>query len=237
VHEVVPKPARAEPFLSQFIVVSRACDFKSAQAGIEWRHNFDVPSNPSSTGLGAYFRRITAERTCGGRLSYTTWKLDIVAPGFGLSALQELARYYVGLTQAWTHPDATIAVELPTQDTTRKGDFGELITACLFSHRLGYEVPFQKLEFMRPARTATVHGPDVSALTLGREPTPEPVLVESKLRPVISPGATSFRLGARHSVSCVCTRRARSTSLCRLRSYSLSSPRHPGHTQSTTSRR
>jgi hypothetical protein len=189
VHQVVPKPARAEPFLSQFIVVSGACDFKSAQACIDWRHNLDMPSSPSSTGLGAYFRRITAERICGGRLSYTTWKLDIAAPGFGQSALQELARYYVGLTQAWTHPDATIAVELPTQDTTRKGDFGELITACLFSHRLGYEVPFQKLEFMRPARTATVHGPDVSALTLGREPAPEPVLVESKLRPTISPGA------------------------------------------------
>ena len=46
---------------------------------------------------------------------------------------------------AWTHSDATIAVELPTQDTTRKGDFGELIAACLFSHRLGHEVPFQKL--------------------------------------------------------------------------------------------
>lgn len=158
-----------------------------AQASAEWRDNFDVSSNPSSTGLGAYFRRIATERVCAGRLSYTTWTLDVVAPGFGHGAVQELARYYVGLTQAWTHSDATIAVELPTQDTTRKGDFGELITACLFSHRLGYEVPFQKLEFMRPARTATVHGPDVSALTLGREPTPEPVLVESKLRPVISP--------------------------------------------------
>ena len=129
------------------------------------------------------------ERICGGRLSYTTWTLDIAAPGFGRAAVQELARYYVGLTDAWEHPDATIAVELPVQDSTRKGDFGELITACLFSHRLGYEVPFQKLEFMRPVRTATVQGPDVRALTLGREPTPEPVLVECKLRPVISPKA------------------------------------------------
>jgi hypothetical protein len=95
------------------------------------------------------------ERICAGRLSYTTWTLDIAAPGFGRAAVQELARYYVGLTDAWEHPDATIAVELPVQDTRRKGDFGELITACLFSHRLGHEVPFQKLEFMRPVRTAT----------------------------------------------------------------------------------
>ena len=123
------------------------------------------------------------------RLSYTTWTVDITAPGFGRAAVQELARYYVGLTGAWEHPDATMAVELPVQDTRRKGDFGELITACLFSHRLGHEVPFQKLEFMRPARTATVQSPDVRALTLGREPTPEPVLVECKLRPVISPKA------------------------------------------------
>ena len=148
-----------------------------------------MSSNPSSTGLGAYFRHIGTERICGGRLSYTTWTLDIAAPGFGRAAVQELARYYVGLTDAWEHPDATIAVELPVQDSTRKGDFGELITACLFSHRLGYEVPFQKLEFMRPVRTATVQGPDVRALTLGREPAPEPVLVECKLRPVISPKA------------------------------------------------
>jgi hypothetical protein len=146
-----------------------------------------VSSNPSSTGLGAYFRRSTTERICGGRLSYTTWTLDIDAPGFGNAAVQELARYYVGLTQAWTHSDATIAVELPTQDTTRKGDFGELIAACLFSHRLGHEVPFQKLEFMRPVASTTVQGPDVMALTLGRQAAPEPVLVESKLRPTISP--------------------------------------------------
>jgi hypothetical protein len=75
------------------------------------------------------------------------------------------------------------------QDAKRKGDFGELISACLFSHRLGHEVPFQKLEFMRPVRTSTVQGPDVRALTLGRKPTPEPVLVECKLRAVISPKA------------------------------------------------
>ena len=129
------------------------------------------------------------KRICAGRLAYTTWTLDTAAPGFGRAAVQELARYYVGLTDAWEHPDATIAVELPVQDTRRKGDFGELITACLFSHRLGHEVPFQKLEFMRPVRTATVQGPDIRALTLGREPTPEPVLVECKLRPVISPKA------------------------------------------------
>lgn len=132
---------------------------------------------------------MSTERICAGRLAYTTWKLDVAAPGFGGAAVQELARCYVGLTEAWTHADAMIAVELPTQDTTRKGDFGELITACLFGHRLGYEVPFQKLEFMRPVRSATVQGPDVTALTLGREPTPEPVLVECKLRPVISPKA------------------------------------------------
>src|SRR5580700_8894009 len=65
---------------------------------------FDVSSNPSSTGLGAYFRRIRTERICADRLAYTTWTLDSAVPGFGRAAAQELARYYVGLTDAWEHP-------------------------------------------------------------------------------------------------------------------------------------
>jgi hypothetical protein len=146
-----------------------------------------VSSNLSPTGLGAYFRHIGTKRICARRLSYTTWTLDIKAPGFGRAAAAELARYYAGLTQAWTHSDAALRVELPTHDTTRKGDFGELITASLFSRRLGLEVPFQKLEFMRPVRSATVQGPDTMALTLDHVRGPEPVLVESKVRPTISP--------------------------------------------------
>ena len=146
-----------------------------------------MSSNLSPTGLGAYFRHIGTKRICARRLSYTTWTLDIKAPGFGRAAAAELARYYAGLTQAWTHSDAALRVELPTHDTTRKGDFGELITASLFSRRLGLEVPFQKLEFMRPVRSATVQGPDTMALTLDHVRGPEPVLVESKVRPTISP--------------------------------------------------
>src|SRR2546423_1649897 len=72
------------------------CYFKSARASVEWRHNFDVSANPSSTGLGAYFRHMGTERICAGRLAYTTWTLDIAAPGFRRAAVQELARYYVG---------------------------------------------------------------------------------------------------------------------------------------------
>jgi hypothetical protein len=66
------------------------------------------------------------KRICARRLSYTTWTLDIKAPGFGRATVAELARYYVGLTQAWTHKDAAIRVEPPARDSTRKGDFGEL---------------------------------------------------------------------------------------------------------------
>src|SRR6516165_7573540 len=103
-----------------------------------------MSSNLSLTGLGVYFRHTGTKRICARRLSYTTWTLDIKAPGFGPTAVAELARYYVGLTQAWTHKDAVIRVELPTHDSTRKGDFGELITASLFGRRLGFDVPFQK---------------------------------------------------------------------------------------------
>ena len=39
----------------------------------------------------------------------------------------------------------------------------------------------------RPVAAATVHGPDIMALTLARGPAPEPVSVESKLRQAISP--------------------------------------------------
>ena len=66
-------------------------------------------------------------------------------------------------------------------------DFGELITASLFGRRLGFDVPFQKLEFMRPVRSATVQGPDTMALTLDHARKPEPALVETKVRPTISP--------------------------------------------------
>ena len=150
-------------------------------------HTLYVSANLSPTGLGAYFRHIGTKRICARRLFYTMWTLDIKAPGFGRASVAELARYYVGLTQAWTHRDAAIRVELPTHDSTRKGDFGELITASLFGQRLGFDVPFQKLEFMRPVRSATVQGPDTMALTLDHARKPEPVLVETKVRPTISP--------------------------------------------------
>jgi hypothetical protein len=126
-----------------------------------------VPSSSSSAGLGAFFRHIGTKRICAGRLSYTAWTLQVSAPGFERAATAQLAQAYVGLTGSWVHPHAAIAVELPTQDTTRKGDFGELIAAALFSHRLGYDVPFQKLELMRPVATATVHGPDIMAFDVG----------------------------------------------------------------------
>jgi hypothetical protein len=80
-----------------------------------------------------------------------------------------------------------LAVELPTHDSIRKADFGEVITSSLFSYRLGLEVPFEKLESMRPSANVTVQGPDVMALTLTDHTTPAPTLVESKFRSTISP--------------------------------------------------
>ncbi len=139
-------------------------------------------------GLGSFYRRIGRQRVCGGRLWYTTWSLDVRAPGFHAAAVDQIARSYVGLTGAWEYRDAKIGQELPTRDSVRKGDFGEIVAGSLFSRRLGDDVPFQKLEWMRPTQNATVQGPDVLALTLsGSLSHPEPVLVEVKLRPEISP--------------------------------------------------
>jgi hypothetical protein len=94
-----------------------------------------MSSNLSLTGLEVYFGHTGTKRICARRLSYTTWTLDNKAPGFGRAAAAELARYYVGLTQAWTNKDAAIRLEPPALHSTSKGDFGELITASLFGRR------------------------------------------------------------------------------------------------------
>jgi hypothetical protein len=167
--------------------LNRASLFVVASAPGRRRHNFDMSSTPLPHGLGAYFRAAEPTRICAKRLIFRVWTLDTSAPGFVRSAAWELARLYVGLTQAWTHPAAKIADELPTQDSKRKGDFGELVAGALFRQRLGLEIPFQKLELMRPAPNATVQGPDVRALTLSRGKPPKPVLVEAKFRTRISP--------------------------------------------------
>lgn len=140
-----------------------------------------------SSGLGSFFRRMGAKNICAGRLRYTWWSIDVAAPGFRAAAVNEIARAYVGLTGAWAYRDAAIGAELPAQDRMHKGDFGEIIAGSLFNHRLGYDVPFQKLA-MRPAANVTVQGPDVMALTLhGDRTAPYPTLVEAKVRPAISP--------------------------------------------------
>ena len=103
-----------------------------------------VSSSPSSSGIGAYFRHLERDRVCAGRLVYTRWTLDVGAPGLRDALVRRVAHAYVGLTQAWTHPHAMLAVELPTHDSIRKADFGEVITSSLFSYRLGLEVPIRE---------------------------------------------------------------------------------------------
>jgi hypothetical protein len=98
-----------------------------------------------SSDLGSFFRRMGTKNVCAGRLRYTAWSLDVTAPAFRAAAVDEIARAYVGQSGARAYRDAAVGVELPARDRMQKGDFGEIIAGSLFNHRLGYNVPFQKL--------------------------------------------------------------------------------------------
>lgn len=123
-----------------------------------------------------------------GRVRIHRWLLDVdVVPVEDLAT--HVAAAYVNAKSRWANPTAPIAPRLPAAGTTtRTGDFGEIVSASLYNHRLGRPVPFQKLQ-SKPVAGATMQGGDVLALSLFDPGEPEPALVEVKTRPTVSPGA------------------------------------------------
>ena len=119
---------------------------------------------------------------CEGTLRVTRWDFD-AAVGDVRGLAVEVGRNYVTPQAALQFPRALVGPRVPTLARYIAGDFGEILSRAVYSARMGMDVPFNKLQTMRPAGNVTVQGPDILCLTLapgGREP--EPVTVEAKTR-------------------------------------------------------
>jgi superfamily II DNA/RNA helicase len=137
--------------------------------------------------LGAYFSSGIRRTACDGRVEFYLWRLDPAAPGFTRTVARRLGEAYVLPAERLRFPKAPLTPKLPAREkTTRKGDLGEVLAGALFSRRIGRAVPFEKLS-AKPVAGATLHGPDLFALSLAHGDPPRPTVVEVKVRPTISP--------------------------------------------------
>lgn len=137
-------------------------------------------------GFGSALRAAGSAVAAARKVQIHRWRLELRgAPAADLS--RHLAAAYVTSKSRWAHPDALVAPRLPAPGSTaRKGDFGEIVAATLYSQRLGRHVPFQKLE-VKTVRGATLQGPDLLGLTVTGAGESDPVLVEVKTRVTVSP--------------------------------------------------
>ncbi len=142
-----------------------------------------TPSAP-----GAYFQALSSgpALACDRRVRVWTWRLAVERPGIIPALGLALAAAHVPSDMRMRHPQARVAPHLASRDsTTRKGDFGEFLTAALYSGRMGEIVPFEKLS-TKPVGGATQQGTDVLTLTPVPRSALEAVVVEVKTRPTIS---------------------------------------------------
>lgn len=144
--------------------------------------------------FGARLRLRATTRHCGGLLTVHRWDF---APGEDdLADLAiEVGRAYVSGAARIATPRARLTTKVPTKDKVVAGDFGEMLTRAIYVTRMGMEVPFSKLQSMKPVADATVHGPDVLCLTLALGDDPEPVTVEAKTRTNGNPAAVLGAIG------------------------------------------
>lgn len=144
--------------------------------------------------FGARLRLRATTRHCGGLLTVHRWEF---APGEDdLPDLAiEVGRAYVSDAARIATPRAGLAPKVPTNDNVVAGDFGEMLTRAIYGTRMGMELPFSKLQSMKPVADATVQGPDVLCLTLAPGDDPEPVTVEAKTRTNGSPSAVLGAIG------------------------------------------
>jgi hypothetical protein len=142
-----------------------------------------IPAAP-----GAYFQALGGGPVlaCDRRVRVWTWRLAVERPGIIPALGLALAAAHVPSDTRMRHPQARVAPHLAPRDSTaRKGDFGEFLTAALYSGRMGEIVPFEKLS-TKPVGGATQQGTDVLTLTPVPRSAPEAVVVEVKTRPAIS---------------------------------------------------
>jgi superfamily II DNA/RNA helicase len=137
---------------------------------------------------GTYFQALGSgpALACDRRVRVWNWRLAVERPGIIPALGLALAAAHVPSDMRMRHPQARVAPHLAPRDSTaRKGDFGEFLTAALYSGRMGEIVPFEKLS-TKPVGGATQQGTDVLTLTPVPRSAPEAVVVEVKTRPTIS---------------------------------------------------
>lgn len=136
---------------------------------------------------GAYFRALGSGPAwaCDRRVRVWIWRLAVERPGVIPALGLALAAAHVPSEMRMRHPQAGVAPHLASPGSARKGDFGEFLTAALYSGRMGEIVPFEKLS-TKPVGGATQQGTDILTLTPVPCSAPEAVVVEVKTRPAIS---------------------------------------------------
>ncbi|SEQ74537.1 Replicative superfamily II helicase [Microlunatus flavus] len=136
-----------------------------------------------TTAFGAKLRATARpELTCDGQLTVFRWTLDVTPRDIATLAVA-VGRAYLPDDERLAYPNASVGPTVPTYDSVRKGDFGEMIAAGIYSTRMGRTVPYSKLQG-KPVANATIQGPDTMGLTLSHGEKPKPVVVEAKCRSI-----------------------------------------------------
>lgn len=136
-----------------------------------------------TTEFGARLRQAAApESACDGQLTIHRWTLS-VAPADIAALARDVGRSYITETARLAFPNAEVRDAVPSSDTVRKGDLGEMVAMGIYSTRMGRTVPYTKLQLAKPVANATTQGPDTVCLTITQGEDLEPVSVEAKCRP------------------------------------------------------
>lgn len=137
--------------------------------------------------FGARLRQNAApESACDQQLTIHRWTLD-VAPADTPALARDVGRSYITEMARLAFPNAEVRDAVPTSDTVRKGDLGEMVAMGIYSTRMGRTVPYTKLQLAKPVANATTQGPDTVCLTITQGENLEPVSVEAKCRPLGRP--------------------------------------------------
>src|SRR5680860_737011 len=94
---------------------------------------------PTAAGSLRYVREL---HLCGGRLTYTEWRLDLDDGSADRSVAEFIASAYVPPDMRGVCPDGKVGSKLPPAGSARKGDFGEIWAGTLYSQLVGRSVPF-----------------------------------------------------------------------------------------------
>ena len=139
--------------------------------------------------VAGYLKERATFGSCGGKVRVHVWCLSVETPRIIEDLGTALGAAHVTARMRSDHPDWSVADRLaPKGTSTRRGDFGEFLTAILYAGRIDESVPFQKLS-TKPVSGATQQGTDVLNLTPLPKAMPQAAVVEVKTRASISPKA------------------------------------------------